>query len=364
MDRSGREIIPPQFDDALEPRDDAPLLAVTQGGECYHVNRAGEMVMVPESEHFPRGDMASVVVDDKVGFVDAKGRMVIEPRFDVLPITYRYGGEDPAFFEGLAAVRLGDKVGFIDKTGEMVIELNFDGLQFGFYYPTFSEGLAALCIDRKWGFIDKTGRMVIPPQFDTSEPWNDFWSTRYPRFIQGRAQIFAEGKWGSIDNTGRVVIKPRFAETYDFHDSSMTAVAFDWRAVTPFPRKLPLWRSAWCFIDSHVCSKFGVCLLQRAGFINTDGDIVIPPWFDYAFDFVGDLAAVRIGLKWGFIDRTGSIVIKPRFSYAIGWGHGLARVWEFDETKLVDGRWKGTSDLPDWSYFDTSSGEYVWRPGT
>lgn len=40
---------------------------------------------------------------------------------------------------------------------------------------------------------------------------------------------------------------------------------------------------------------------------------IAEPQFDYAFPFVGQLAAVRVDSLWGFIDTTGKFVIEPRF---------------------------------------------------
>jgi hypothetical protein len=51
-----------------------------------------------------------VEVDDKWGYIDKMGNVVIQPQFD-----YARG-----FSEGLAEVQVGDKLRYIDKTGKIV----------------------------------------------------------------------------------------------------------------------------------------------------------------------------------------------------------------------------------------------------
>jgi hypothetical protein len=70
-------------------------------------------------------------------------------------------GCDSDFSSGdsLAYITIEDKGGFINKKGDMIIELQYDsGLP-------FSEGLASVKVDDKWGYIDTSDSIVIAPQF-------------------------------------------------------------------------------------------------------------------------------------------------------------------------------------------------------
>lgn len=99
--------------------------------------------------------LARVKIGDRYGFINTKGRYVINPQFD-----------DALWFsEGLARIKVGDKYGFIDTKGEIVINPQFDGPWW------FSEGLARVKIGEKWGFIDTKGAIVINPQFDEAGPF-------------------------------------------------------------------------------------------------------------------------------------------------------------------------------------------------
>ena len=53
--------------------------------------------------------------------------------------------------EGLASFTLDEKRGFIDTSGRVVIEARFERAR------RFSEGFAAVQLNGKWSFIDKAG---------------------------------------------------------------------------------------------------------------------------------------------------------------------------------------------------------------
>lgn len=53
-----------------------------------------------------------------------------------------------------------DKYGFIDMTGELVIPCEWDDAY------SFSEGLSSVEKDGKYGFIDTTGNVVIPCEYE------------------------------------------------------------------------------------------------------------------------------------------------------------------------------------------------------
>src|SRR2546422_9043624 len=77
-----------------------------------------------------REGLSLVIVDDRYGFIDQEGRVVIKPQFD-----YASG-----FYEGASSVRIGEKWGYIDRHGTLMIEAKFDRAL------SFSEGLAAVLI--------------------------------------------------------------------------------------------------------------------------------------------------------------------------------------------------------------------------
>ena len=124
-------------------------------------------------------------LDGKVGYIDTKGTWIIKPTFDDAKDF------DPA--SGLARVKTADKWGYIDKTGKI---LNVDTESFG----DFSNGLAQGKKAGKLGFYNTKGEWVIPAQFDGVRD-----------FKNGYAAAKQGDKWGIIDTQGKWVINP----TYD-----------------------------------------------------------------------------------------------------------------------------------------------------
>ncbi len=73
----------------------------------------------------------------------------------------------------------------------------------------------------------------------------------------------------------------------------------------------------------------------RWGFIDRDGDWVIPPRFDQVREFQEGLAPALAGELWGFIDRGGDWVIPPRFSRVNSFRDGLATVWQGSRAGVI-----------------------------
>ncbi len=111
IDKTGKYIIPPQFDNI---------------------------------ESFSEG-LALVEVQGKTGYVDRTGKMVI-PLFE---------GYAKSFSEGLAvAIKRGYKYGYIDKTGKYAIPPQFDEA------GSFHEGIAAVKTERGYGYLNKQGSYI------------------------------------------------------------------------------------------------------------------------------------------------------------------------------------------------------------
>ena len=72
-------------------------------------------------------------------------------------------------------------------------------------------------------------------------------------------------------------------------------------------------KSRYDFIGLYHNGLAYVRLYDKYGFINREGEIVIPLEYEYAHDFIEGLAAVRLNGKWGFIDTVGNMVIPFKY---------------------------------------------------
>lgn len=212
-----------------------------------------ENKMEETEDKFKKSKLYKVLVDDKIGYIDKSGEIVLEPQFE----------KGSSFSEGMAAIFDQHKGwGYIDTKGNYVIEPKFE-----MAYP-FSEGLALVSKGLKMGYINKSGNFVIPPKLD----FNIFPGI----FKDGIAPVEKNGKWGYIDKAGKYVIEPKFDLAFNFSEGFAPV------------EKNGLW-----------------------GYINKSGDFVINPKYDQAFQFDGGIAMVFINNNMCYIDKKGKLVWDP-----------------------------------------------------
>ncbi len=130
------------------------------------------------------GPLFQIVENDRIGFIDTTGKVVILP-------VFRVAGE---FAEGLAEVRKDGTYGYIDHTGDFVIPPQFN------YALPFSGGVALVYKDSVSFVIDKTGKKVEYRPF-----------RRVDFFENGRSRVQTHsGKFGCINPEGKLVIDTVF----------------------------------------------------------------------------------------------------------------------------------------------------------
>jgi len=227
---------------------------------------------------------------------------------EVIEIVQPKYGDIGVFSEGMAAVTVDTgrdaKWGYIDESGNEVIELQYYNAE------PFSDGLALVqTLDGKWGFIDKTGKEVIP------------FGTYYHAFSfsDGLATVYLNNSVCCvIDTTGNIIVP---SGKYSFVDLFSEGLA----AVQTYDKKIGVIDKAgneviapdtkYSRIEPFSEGLAAVKINNKWGYIDTEGNEVIPPKYDNALPFSEGLAAVGYGKlgdsgsNWGFIDKSGNEVI-------------------------------------------------------
>lgn len=86
-------------------------------------------------------------------FVNSEGKMLFGKQFDYVHV----------FSDGLAAVEQNDKWGFIDKTGKIIVPCSYDMGIYDYYYRRFSKGYVKVAKQGiGTGVITKENEVVIP----------------------------------------------------------------------------------------------------------------------------------------------------------------------------------------------------------
>jgi hypothetical protein len=260
------------------------LLAILGGVAWWWFHRPAPPYKVKDPGIYPFQGLSTDGRTTKTGFIDANGKVLVEPEWDAADVSTVLG-QSVYCNEGLCGVLKDGKWGYIDTTGKLVIPNQFDSL------GPFIEGLARVNIGNQVGYIDKTGQYAINPQF-----------TGAGDFHAGLAAVRADGGWGFINRAGTFVIKPRFqaASTDGFSEGIVGVCAGEQTLFGTAPGK--------------------------CGYIDRNGTFAIKPQFDSVGTFSEGLAAVQTNGKWGYINASGQIVINPQFNAVTMFTGGLAVV--------------------------------------
>jgi hypothetical protein len=183
IDRTGEFVIRPRFLKG-SAFSDGMARVIVEGpcvyfdmGPCAEARRVGD-------------DLGGTVAECKFSFIDRSGRVVT-------------GGYQQAkdFSEGLAAVAVGEKWGYIDKKGQVIIEPKFDEAE------PFSDGLAKVKMGELFGYVDRGGAFLIPPQFEYADDFSEGLAV-VGRWDEERAEF---EDFYYIDKRGRQAIEGKFA---------------------------------------------------------------------------------------------------------------------------------------------------------
>ena len=216
------------------------------------------------------------------------------------------------FYDGLAAVEINDKWGYINEVGKIVIDLEYDEVR-NFYqgfaqvydadYHFPGEGLKQGYTDDKdlgrWGMINMKGSSVTSFIYHNISPFiNDL------SFATIAVPSYYESSFYSIlrpDGT------PAYSPSKIFNNNRRIHFAFE-----PIP-----------FSEGIMPVSDGSYV-----FINETGEKVFGNEFEKARGFSDGMAAVQLKTKirWGYIDKTGNLVLPDIYTYACEFDEGYAYV--------------------------------------
>ncbi|MEH2462305.1 WG repeat-containing protein [Nostoc sp.] len=171
---------------------DDGLAPVKTDGKWTYIDKKGIVQFRPQFDQaypFSEG-LAPVKLGEQWMYIDKYGTPIPTISKDFKEITY--------FSEGLAAVKnKEDKWGYIDNQGNIIIEPKFDDdsnrppkyncdatdaeqervsrCKYLDDRRKFSNSplLAAIYKNGKWGYIDRQGKTIIEPKFDTANPFSE-----------------------------------------------------------------------------------------------------------------------------------------------------------------------------------------------
>lgn len=294
-----------------------------------------------------------IIVNDKSGFIDANGKIIIEPQFD-----YAYHN----FSEDLCYAELGDRQGLIDINGNFIIELA-DSVEF---VANFVNGYATLnCGYNKNGIINKEGKVIVPA-IHTKALVNEDADSLYFRiigkenssdwymadrngkiigtqcdsinggFVNGLCALKIKGKWGYMDPSGEMVIEPQYDYAKTFAANGIARVKKGKEYIFIDKAGNQLLRYDYIFTGFSKDRAF-VLIDGERQLINKQGEIICKINADAVSSFRDDnYALILKDNKASLIDTLGNIVLETEYGFISTFNNGIAAVEKGDEYGFID----------------------------
>ncbi|MBT0815144.1 WG repeat-containing protein [Campylobacter lari] len=130
-----------------------------------------------------------IVIDGKSGFVDEKGKIFVEPKFNFVS----------DFTNGFAKVRLNGKFGLINTKRDFFIEPEFDKIE-------QLENIILISKNEKYGIVSFSGK-ILEPQFDSIQK----------SYSQKIFMVEKDSKIGLVDKEAQIIIEPKFDKVSSYN---------------------------------------------------------------------------------------------------------------------------------------------------
>ncbi len=183
IDKTGKTVINPQFFSATSFSENLAAVRFKQNDlHPAFIDKTGKVFFYLPNENtgnFVKTDITEVTSQD-LGYE--------KPSHNLSNFKASITFENQAFSEDLISVKINNKYGYINKAGEIVIAPMFD------FADAFSEGLARVSIKGKCAYIDSLGTVVIKTPFN-------YYSCS--EFTNNLAQVQEHGRIGYLDRSGQ-----------------------------------------------------------------------------------------------------------------------------------------------------------------
>jgi hypothetical protein len=261
--------------------------------------------------------------------------------------------------DGLRPVEDKDyNAGYKDAAGTLVVPYIYSGAE------EFHDGLGVVYKNNKLGAFDTSGKVAIPIIYD-----------RLSAFSHGISQAAINDKFGIVNKKGAVMVPFIYEEMY--LDRLIECAAPNSLTMDSLVKvsKIVTEDDGWEVEKTGYINLRGAVVVpleyddlgkfseglawfvksEKVGFLDTTGRVRIEAEYDEAKDFHEGLAAVMKDGYWGFIDTNGRVVIDFKYD-------ALPRDEHFLEAGFKDGvaivaKGRFTPAEPKWGYIDKTGKE-------
>lgn len=265
--------------------------------------------------------LLEVKIDDKWGFIDERGEIIITPEYEKVD----------SFNGGLAKIKKDGKFGIINASGKIIVSPIYDNIS------KFKRGLASVVKDAKTGFINTNGELVIPLEFDSASDFQE---------NVNLAIISKNGKEGVIDDLGNIIVPL----DYSYLSLKVNAIIFeqdDFYGLMNLSGEKILKNiyhniESIDFIDCPNSHYFCITVkdtdgIQKRGIVDHSGKIIVEPQYKEIKDFSENISAVKnFDDKIGFINLAGEEIVKPQYDGFVRFINGFSEVEIGNKTGIVN----------------------------
>ncbi|WP_181592531.1 WG repeat-containing protein [Paenibacillus sp. YN15] len=184
--------------------------------------------------------------------------------------------------------------------------------------------------DGKWGYFQADGTTVIPPKYDYATDFSDELATVYInnklQLINVRGDIVVE-RDGNKENVG------------PFHNGMAILSTGIWMTYMNTKGEQVLnqvTKEAALLQDFYEGMALVELFSGKSGYINVNGEWIVPPVYEKGTYFSLGMAAVKKEGKWGFIAKDGSMKIPFQYEDAASFQECLASVKDTGGFGFID----------------------------
>jgi len=134
------------------------LAAVKAGGKWGIIDSKGNYVINPKYEDVKLDDQGEYICNSVIIAKENSQYQLYDSKWNAVK-GFSCDNMDIPTKDGIIAFMSDGKWGFVDTKGKVVIEPQYDKAK------SFSNGLAAVCKDGLWGFIDREGNIALAYQY-------------------------------------------------------------------------------------------------------------------------------------------------------------------------------------------------------
>jgi hypothetical protein len=262
--------------------------------------------------HAQTVNLYSVVNNDKFGYMDNTGKLVI-------PCQFSYAQDFTK--HGLAAVQSDNgKFGLIDEKGSKVLDFEFERIDFHAGCDLVFAATAGATYEEMYDFKGNQVKVPFAAHYDA-------YAYKQLNAISGKVLVLVNYKFGVANLDGSVFLPAvydwlRITEKGIFGGKDGRNFFMDHQGVEVFTTT----NDCFAFRTDNESIKFRDKATRNYGFMDYTGKVIVPADFK-------DLSIYREGMvafcdlttgKWGFLDEKGTIAISPKFYKTGDFYNGLA----------------------------------------